>query len=53
MTGNDRQRINKRVHKTLIEAGVNVGKLTESQKKSPSQRRSESAKKRELRRASR
>jgi hypothetical protein len=51
MSDNLRKRINSRVHKTLIEAGVNVGKLKESQKKSPSQRKSESAKKREIRRA--
>jgi hypothetical protein len=47
----DRDRIDSRVHKTLIEAGVNVGKLKESQKKSPSQRKSESARKHEIRRA--
>ena len=37
----ERERINRRTRKTLILAGKNIGRLTESEKKTPSQRKSE------------
>ncbi|MFA5213319.1 MAG: hypothetical protein WC406_08300 [Methanoregula sp.] len=41
----ERERINKRTRKTLIQAGKKIGRLTEAEKKTPSQKRSENARK--------
>lgn len=46
-----RDRLNNRTRRTLIKAGKKIGRLTDSEKKPPSQRRSESAKKKDLKRA--
>jgi hypothetical protein len=41
-----RDKINSRTRKALIQAGKKIGKLTESQKLSPSERKSKNTKKR-------
>ena len=46
-----RDRLNARTRKTLIQAGKQIGKLTDSQKKTPSQLKSERARKKDLKRA--
>lgn len=46
-----RDRLNNRIRRTLIQAGKKIGKLTNSEKKTPSQRRSESGRKKEATRA--
>ncbi len=43
---NHRIALNRRAVKTMIESGKPVGKLTDAQKKTPSQRKSENLKKR-------
>jgi len=47
-----RANLNKRTIKTMIESGKPVGRLTDSQKKSPSQKKSENLKKRKNNRRS-
>lgn len=49
----ERERLAKRTRKTLILAGKKIGKLTDSEKKPPSQRKSESGRKRYARRDAR
>jgi len=51
MADNLRDRLNRRTRKALIEAGKQIGRLTDAEKKPPSQKKSEAAKKKALRRA--
>jgi hypothetical protein len=46
-----RARINTRTRKTLIESGAKIGRLKDSEKKTPSQKRTENLKKKDLKRA--
>lgn len=46
-----RKHLQSRATKTLIQAGVRIGRLSDSQKKSPSQKRSESIRKKHANRA--
>ena len=46
-----RDNLNRRTRKTLIEAGKQIGRLTDAEKKPPSQKRSEALKKKDRRRA--
>lgn len=46
-----RDRLNSRTRRVLIQAGKKIGKLTDSEKKTPSQRRSEAARKKDAKRA--
>lgn len=46
-----RKHLQTRTTKTLIQAGAKIGRLTDAQKKTPSQKKSESARKKDLKRA--
>lgn len=46
-----RERLTKRTRRTLILSGARIGKLSDSEKKTPSQKRSENGKAKELKRS--